>query len=647
MKKQLLTIVVVIALCFGLTVPALAYDMGKVGENDVVCTGGYARTGFIDQYGSLWMCGYTGDGNLGNNDSPYGTNMNGMHGTNIPVKVLDGVVTVNYGKAAIKTDGSLWMWGDNTFGELGNGGIANNSLDGSLIQTVPVKVLDSVAAVSCGGNHTAAIKTDGSLWMWGGNSHGQLGNGGVGNSVDEWEGVYQTVPVKVMDSVVAVSCGKEHTAVIKSDGSLWMWGSNSYGELGNGGKGNAVIDPDVIGPEIYQTVPVKVLDNVVAVSCGNSSTAAVKSDSSLWTWGSNTFGSLGNGTQERSNVPVKILDSVMEVSCGDYYAAAIKTDGSLWMWGMNNSGELGNGGVGNAILDLEDGSTPDVLQTVPIKVLDNVAAVSCGGSYTVAIKDNGSLWTWGLNHHGQLGYKGGNATYVDGSPIQTVPKQITGLTGPQAVRLTLNGGTGVGTLWTNADGTITVPTNPSRPGYTFGGWYTNVALTNPWNFNDKVTNTMTLYAKWIPVSSTATTTGKSSQSISLNGESVAVDAYTLKTDNGGDVTYVKLRDVAALLNGTSAQFDVDWRNNTIYVETNTPYIHQAGTELQPIQGTDGTYRWNQAPILFDGKTAPLEGIVITDGNGGGHTFFKLRDLADAIGFTVNWSAERGIYIETN
>lgn len=214
------------------------------------------------------------------------------------------------------------------------------------------------------------------------------------------------------------------------------------------------------------------------------------------------------------------------------------------------------------------------------------------------------------------------------------------------VPLYLEGGSGTEYIIAEPDDTLTVPTNPTRPGYTFGGWYTDAALTIPWNFNDKVVNTLTLYAKWVPVSSTATTTGKSQSVISLNGSTVTLDAYTLKADNGGDVTYVKLRDVAALLENTGVKFNVDWKRGAIYVSTKTAYTTKNGTELKAISGTDGSYKWNTAPVLFGGTTKALEGIVLTDDKGGGHTFFKLRDLGEAIGFTVDWSAEKGVFIET-
>lgn len=214
------------------------------------------------------------------------------------------------------------------------------------------------------------------------------------------------------------------------------------------------------------------------------------------------------------------------------------------------------------------------------------------------------------------------------------------------VPLELDQGNGVDYIIADSSSILNVPTNPTKEGYTFGGWYTDAALTTPWNFNHKVVNTLTLYAKWVPVSSTATTTGKSQSVISLNGSAVTLDAYTLKAANGGDVTYVKLRDIAALLENTNAKFNVDWRRGAIYVASKSAYTTKNGTELKAISGTDGSYKWNQAPVLFDGTTKALEGIVITDGKGGGHTFFKLRDLGEAIGFTVGWTAQRGIFIET-
>lgn len=167
--------------------------------------------------------------------------------------------------AAIKTDSSLWMWG----------GIFAIGLDstGSGYQTTPKKVMDDVAQVSCGGNFTAVVKTDGSLWTWGYGYNGTLGNGAEANS---------STPQKIMDDVAQVSCGADFAAAVKTDGSLWTWGSNRVGQLG--------FEPVKTGSGAFastqpQLTPKKVMDGVAQVECGNSCMAVIKTDGSLWTWG--------------------------------------------------------------------------------------------------------------------------------------------------------------------------------------------------------------------------------------------------------------------------------------------------------------------------------------------------------------------------
>ena len=263
-----------------------------------------------------------------------------------------------YHSAAIKEDGSLWLWGDNGYGQLG---------DGTTIgKTTPIKILDHVKEVSLGGGYSAAIKEDGSLWLWGGNS---------------FEGSIFVTPVKILDYVKEVSLGEDHGAAIKEDGSLWLWGWNFFGQLGDG--------TTVGGGTTVGKTPVKVLDHVKEVSLGGGYSAAIKEDGSLWLWGDNRYGQLGDGTTVGKTTPIKILDHVKEVSLGDGHSAVIKGDGSLWLWGDNGYGQLG------------DGTTVD--KATPVKTLDHVKKVSLGGSHSAAIKEDGSLWLWGDNRYGQLG----------------------------------------------------------------------------------------------------------------------------------------------------------------------------------------------------------------------------------------------------
>jgi len=190
------------------------------------------------------------------------------------------------------------------------------------------------------------------------------------------------VEVEVDDNVIdglkveQVSLGKSHSGAITEDGSLWMWGWNYFGQLGNGTNQNS-------------NTPIKIMDNVKAVSLGESSSGAITEDGSLWMWGYNYNGELGDGTNKDKNIPVKIMDNVKAISFGSAHSGAIKEDGSLWMWGYNYNGELG------------DGTNAD--KNTPIKIIDNIKAIDLGNSYSGAIKEDGSLWMWGYNYFGGLG----------------------------------------------------------------------------------------------------------------------------------------------------------------------------------------------------------------------------------------------------
>ena len=174
---------------------------------------------------------------------------------------------------------------------------------------------------------------------------------------DEWYMDMRSGPKDLMENVASVAAGQYHMAVIKTDGSLWTWGNNEFGQLGQG--------PVQLSA---RHTPGKVMDGVAAVSCGYDYTAAIKADGSLWMWGNNNFGQLGNGTMTAVSAPVKVMDDVAVVACGLYTTAAIKTDGSLWMWGTNGGDNLGNGWIGNET----DGGR--AIQTVPLRgPLDQVA----------------------------------------------------------------------------------------------------------------------------------------------------------------------------------------------------------------------------------------------------------------------------------
>lgn len=294
-----------------------------------------------------------------------------------------------YHTGGIKVDGSLWTWGTNLNGRLGNNNFLNTS---SPAQTA--SATNDWASISCGFIGTAAIKTDGTLWCWGSNNSGQLGDNTI---------VHRSSPVQTVtynNNWKQVSMGFQHTAGLKIDGTLWMWGNNTGGQLGD-------------NTTINRSSPVQVLGSATnwnQVSCGKFHTCAIKTDGTLWGWGSTPYGELGNNqtaTLQYSS-PIQTISSGTNwkyVSAGYQTTAAIKTDGTLWLWGRGSEGQIGNNAVASV-------SSP--VQTICAG--NNWKYVNVFKSSS-AIKTDGSLWRWGRNYFGDLG---DNTTIAQSSPIQTI-----------------------------------------------------------------------------------------------------------------------------------------------------------------------------------------------------------------------------------
>jgi alpha-tubulin suppressor-like RCC1 family protein len=261
-----------------------------------------------------------------------------------------------YSCAAIKTDGSLWTWGQNNYGQLASGTTTNRS---SPAQVGSLTNWSKLAP--CKGYHCLAIKTDGTLWVWGGSfyNYGELGLGDTVNRSSPTQ-------VGALTDWLNVAGGYAFSLGVRSNGTLWSWGLNDVGQLGLGNTTN-------------RSSPVQIgsATNWAFVAAGFYHSIAIKTNGTIWAWGKNNLGQLGLGDTTNRSSPVQIgaLTNWSSAQCGYLHTASIKTDGTLWTWGQNGVGALG-------LNDYVDRSSP-----VQVGALTTWTKIACGGSHTLALSD--------------------------------------------------------------------------------------------------------------------------------------------------------------------------------------------------------------------------------------------------------------------
>jgi alpha-tubulin suppressor-like RCC1 family protein len=374
----------------GLCSPAAGANRASA-ETTLVAVSGLAGGGYsayaLGRQGWVWAWGDNLEGQLGN-----GTD-NNVSNSPVVVHGLSGAreLAASANSAfALRRDGTVWAWGDDGQGELGDGKEEYTS-------ERPVRVGDlrGIAEIGAGEFSAYALTADGKVWAWGDNSLGQVGQSLSVPGTD--------VPVRVngLSGAVQLAAGASTAYVLTTDGKVWAWGDNSFGELAR---------PE---PFAGSEFPVEVNGlggGAVAVAAGADAGFALLRDGTVRSWGDGSFGELGTGScpsAHPTNCPgsyrpttVRHLNHVKALAAGTYAGYALETNGTVWAWGYGGYGQLGDGSRASS--------------DVPMRVsgLAHVVMIAAGSNAAYALETNGTVWAWGYGGYGQLGNGSGASSEV-------------------------------------------------------------------------------------------------------------------------------------------------------------------------------------------------------------------------------------------
>ena len=400
MRKKLLLLTLILII-YAVFTQAQSISTGSGWHTICVKAGGTVYSWGLNSYGQL------GNGSSGDNSSvPVAVTASGS----LNGKTITMVATGSEHSMALASDGTVFTWGNNYEYQLGG----NDGWDSDVPYAVTItgKVITKIAS---GDYHCLALASDGTISAWGANLSGQLGRGGIS--------LKELLPVQIASgafggkTITMIAAGSDFSIALASDGTLFSWGDNSQGQLGTGNNTNSNVPVAV-------SIPGKTITKIAA---GSLHCIALASEGTVYTWGYNGLGQLGNGNNTNSNVPVTVTTSgvlngktIVQVAAGSRHCIALDSDGKVYTWGYNIHGQLGNG-------NNTDSNVPVAVNASGCLSGKTITHIGSGSFHSIALASDESVHTWGMNDQGQLG--NGSGAYSINVPV--------GVNSPLPVEMTL------------------------------------------------------------------------------------------------------------------------------------------------------------------------------------------------------------------
>jgi len=361
----------------------------------------------LDSDGKVYAWGHNGNGQLGNNSTtsssvPVQVDTSGV----LAGKTITAIAAGGNHSLALDSEGKIYAWGSNTFGRLGN----NSTTDSSIpvqVDTSGVLAGKTITTIAVGDAHSLALDSEGKVYAWGYNTFGQLGNNSTIGSI---------VPIQVNASgvlagktITAIAAGYNHSMALDSDGKIYAWGSNGQGRLGNNSTTNSS------WPVQVYTSGVLAGKTITTIAAGGNHSLALDSEGKVYAWGGNGNGQLGNNSTTESRIPIQVNTSgvlagktITTIAAGGNHSLALDSNGKVYAWGFNGYGLLGNNSTTESRLPVQ-------VYTSGVLAGKTITAISGGDTHSLALDSEGKIYAWGRNTSGQLG---NNSTTDSNTPVQ-------------------------------------------------------------------------------------------------------------------------------------------------------------------------------------------------------------------------------------